>query len=469
MSNNTILMTNTWAELQGPALWTAKEVLKYRAKGYNFSRAFKLGVWDGWTRIINAKGQFAAGLVPWLVERLEKEGISIEVIDQRPEPLPVSPLLAGLPATDNSKLRSYQWDACNAGLEKQRGLVHQPTGAGKTEVMIELTKSIGRPALILVHRKDLMHQTVERFRQVLGVDSDVVGIIGDGMWEPRVITVATFQTLYLRVKEKIPEVLRWLREDIGHVAVDEAHHLPAKSFEKVMAQLWAARWRLGYSATPDKEGDVETFFKVSSWLGPTIHRVFAKELTDEGYLAPTDVFLIKIPGKPARYQTWQEAVAKGIVDNSIRNRMIVELAQSLPKPVVILVERLQHGEKLARALGTAFIAGNSPTGTRKRAWEAIRQGKQDILITSKIADEGLDIPQIKCLILAGGGKAPHVTIQRVGRGMRVADGKDRLFVFDFLDTGTYLGTHARKRRQTYADQPAYEVVETNFQELEVAL
>ncbi len=204
-------------------------------------------------------------------------------------------------------------------------------------------------------------------------------------------------------------------------------------------------------------------------MGPTIHLVTAKELAEQGYLVPADVFLIRMPKPPHSYKKWPEAVRYGIVENFTRNKRIVELARHLMTkqrgPVVIMVERLAHGETLARELGTDFIAGNAPTGYRRAAWEGLRDGNLKVMVTSKIADEGLDIPPLAFLILAGGGKAPHLTVQRVGRGMRVAKGKDRLFVFDFLDAGKYLGKHAKQRAATYADQPAYTTTEVDFEEV----
>jgi superfamily II DNA or RNA helicase len=412
---------------------------------------------------MRAKGRFAAGLVPWLVDRLGREGIKVEVDDQRPASPPMDTRLAELHSS--VEFRPHQYTAIDQALAAERGVIHHPTAAGKTEVMVELTRRIGRPALVLVHRKDLMYQAAERYMKTLDCGKETIGVIGDGLWAPQVITVATFQTLYLRLKEGMADVLDWLRQEIGQVHVDECHHLPAKSYEKVMAQLWSARWRYGYSATPYKEADPETFFKVASWLGPTVHQVGAEELAERGHLVPADVFMVRMKPSPVTYKDWPMAVQYGIVDNPTRNDMIVRLARELPKPVVILVERLAHGELLARALGTGFIAGDSPIGYRRAAWGGLRQGKLPVLIASKIADEGLDIPQIQSLILAGGGKAPHLTVQRVGRGMRVAGGKERLFVFDFLDRGKYLKAHAERRLQTYNEQPAYSCSVVDIEEV----
>ncbi|KKN60420.1 hypothetical protein LCGC14_0532540 [marine sediment metagenome] len=415
---------------------------------------------------MTAKGNFSAGLIPWLVERLAKEGISVELRDQRPEPLPVDNKLAFL--HNNVKLRTYQHTAIEAATAYGGGTIWLPTGSGKTEVMIEIARRIGCPGLILVHRKDLLHQTVARFAENLG-NQEIVGIIGDGHWKPSVLTVATFQTLYNRLKERDTRVRTWLRERIGQVHVDECQHLPSRTYDKVMSQLRSARWRFGYSATPDKGGDLETFFRVTAHLGPTVCQIAAEELADEGYLVPVDVFIIRVPPPLDKYKDWQKAVKYGIVENAGRNHMIVELAKHLDQtgsgPVVILVERIAHGESLAKALGTQFLAGDAPTSQRQAAWAGLKDGSLNVVVVSKIGEEGLDIPPLAYLIITGGGKAPHLTIQKVGRGMRTSEGKDRLFVFDFLDQGRYLSAHAKRRLKTYKEQPAYSCSTVDFMEV----
>jgi superfamily II DNA or RNA helicase len=315
-----------------------------------------------------------------------------------------------------------------------------------------------------------MYQTVERFIKTLGTDKKIIGVIGDGHFDPKVLTIATFQTLYRRVKDDWPVGIRkWLSEEIGQVHVDEAHHLPAASYSKVMSCLWSARWRFGYSATPYREADPETFFKVVGQIGLTIHHVGSDVLVTEDKLVPADIFMIPVPNHRQQAANYAQDVEEGIVYNGIRNDYIVRLARRLADsnsgPVVILVERLAHGELLARALGCDFVAGDAPTSVRQEAWNGLRNGSLNLLVASRIADEGLDIPPLQFLILAGGGKASHLTIQKVGRGMRPSEGKRNLFVFDWLDEGRWIGKHARKRFDTYRSQAAYLVQETAFEEV----
>ncbi len=458
---NSITYTNTWAQFKGPNIGEARSALRYRQKGYVFTQAYKRGYWDGWVYMVDRNGRLPAGLVSELVERLEQEGIEVEVTDNRP----VKPVHDFNMPLQSSKveLRPYQEEAVMAGLVEGRGVVFHPTGAGKTVVMGDLIRRIGCRALVLVHRKDLLHQTVRRFKEQL--DPNLIGTIGDGRWEPNLITIATFQTLS-RNPDKAAPLLRGIEQ----VHVDEVHHLPAKTLSEVMAQLVNAYWRFGYSATPFKHGDLETKYKVTAWIGPVIHRVTAEELVSVGGAVPTDVFLIKMDDDEVpTYLTYSDALREGIVEHPRRNAYIKELADHLNRtksgPVIILVERIKHGKLLSAAIGCPFVAGDDSTQYREKMWRGLREGTINVLIASKIADEGLDIPPLAYLIIAGGGKAAHVTIQKVGRGMRTSEGKQRLFVFDFLDQGKHLKSHAKARRKTYEEQPAYTVTECHIGEI----
>lgn len=117
----------------------------------------------------------------------------------------------------------------------------------------------------------------------------------------------------------------------------------------------------------------------------------------------------------------------------------------------------------------AYISGQDSTERRARVIRAFREGKVNVLIASTIVDEGFDVPAIRFLVLAGGGKAEHRQVQRIGRGMRAASGKERLVVVDFMDRGKYLGAHSRRRAKAYAKERAYTVHELSRYELQEAL
>lgn len=103
---------------------------------------------------------------------------------------------------------------------------------------------------------------------------------------------------------------------------------------------------------------------------------------------------------------------------------------------------------------------------RPKLIEKFKRGKIDILLATGILDEGFDAPNVRFLILAGGGKAEHRQHQRIGRGRRASEGKDTLYVVDFRDRGHYLGKHSEARLAAYKAQPAFTVTELTVAELE---
>lgn len=113
----------------------------------------------------------------------------------------------------------------------------------------------------------------------------------------------------------------------------------------------------------------------------------------------------------------------------------------------------------------AYINGQDSTTRRTRIVKLFQEGKIDVLIASTILDEGFDAPNIRNVILAGGGKAEHRQTQRIGRGMRTNPGKVGVAVFDFKDKGKWLGVHSKNREKAYRKEPAYTVHELDWDEI----
>ena len=113
----------------------------------------------------------------------------------------------------------------------------------------------------------------------------------------------------------------------------------------------------------------------------------------------------------------------------------------------------------------AYVSGKDTSQRRKRIVAAFKDGQIDVLISSVILEEGFDFAGLEFLILAGGGKAEHRQVQRIGRGMRVAEGKASLTVIDFMDKGKWLGEHSRQRAKAYRKERAYTIHELTAAEV----
>jgi len=443
-----ILVQNLWAQIDDPVEQaTISRLLRYRKPGYFFSGAYRNGNWDGWNCLVTRGGRFPSGLVPYVASRLVSAP-EIRWVAQRP-----SPHDAIAPASLSARLMAHQEEAVAAGYREGRGIVHHATGSGKSYVMAELVRRCGVPALVLVHTKELLRQNYDVLREVLDIPN-LIGWIGDGAWEPNWITVATHQSINAAMRH-YPEDVKRLMAQTQNVLVDEVQHAVAPTYEKVLKMTTEAYYRFGLSATPFRSDDDETFLKVTGWTGPVLSEFGPKRGVEVGRLVPADIYVLDYGAQDGGLP-WPRQYEVGLVEHYERNRIICELAQTAPKPVLILIERIEHGDRLAGALsGAEFIYGGDKSRVRASALDRFRNGTVDVLVSSIILDEGINLPNIRTLILAGGGKAQHRLIQRVGRGQRKTEDKRHLIVFDFADVGKYLGAHAKKRAAVYEREPAY--------------
>jgi superfamily II DNA or RNA helicase len=295
--------------------------------------------------------------------------------------------------------------------------------------------------LILVHRKDLLYQTVARVQGYLG---EPVGSIGDTRWDPKRCTVGMVQTL----GRLSPDILEFLRRQVVFIA-DESHHLPAATFTQV-AKHCPAYVRVAISATPFKANDLVHAYRLQGTTGALLYEQSAAHLVTDGHLAPVHVEYIQVQTPSTiRSAPYQQAYTEGIVQNHDRNHAIVERAQQSAaqgRHVLILVTRLEHGATLSTMLACPFLSGKESSETRQRAAQHFQQGTPPILVVTSIWDEGVDAPEIDHVILAGGGKSEIQVLQRIGRGMRRKTDGRGLLVTDFLDLmHRQLTKHSRDR------------------------
>jgi superfamily II DNA or RNA helicase len=455
----TITVGNVWATTDGPEMGAIGRLLRYRKPGYIFSDAYRNHNWDGFNRLMTKGGRFPAGLVPYVLTRLAS---APAINDTRVRPAPCDAIA---PASLSVALAAHQEEAVSAGYREGRGIIDHCVGAGKSWVLAELVRRCGVPALVLVHTKELLRQNFEVLREVLDIPN-FIGWIGDGQWEPNWITVATYQSINAAMRHYPKDVKRFMAQ-VQNVLVDECQHSLAPTYESVLKMTTEAYYRFGLSATPFRSDDDETFLKVTGWTGPVLSRVGPKEGVDVGRLVPADIYMVDY-GAQDNGLPWPRQYEVGLVEHYGRNKTIADIVAAAPKPVLILIERLKHGIQLKAALVRSlldapvknwatlgYINGTDTSKFRADMLKLFKLGSLRVLISSIILDEGVNLPDIRTLVLAGGGKAKHRLIQRVGRGQRKTEGKSSLIVFDMDDKGKYLGAHARRRAKTYEREPAY--------------
>ncbi len=352
--------------------------------------------------------------------------------------------------------RPYQRDAIEewraAG---RRGVVILPTGAGKSlvaELAIELTR---RSTLIVVPTIDLMNQWYDALLASFRAE---VGLIGGGYFETGAITVTTYASAF-RFMER-------MGGNFGLVVYDECHHLPSSVY-RYAAEMAIAPFRLGLTATPEREDGGDALLE--HLIGPTVYRRQARDLAGE-YLADYSVFRVEVHLTAAEREAYERA--RAVFRDFVRDAGIGFGGVDGWQRFVIASARSEAGRRAMQAyreskriaLGTdaklrvlgelferhrtdrvlVFTAENDmvyriseqflvpaithETGIKeRREWlEAFNTGKVLALATSKVLNEGVNIPDAAIAVVLSGSGSSREHIQRLGRILRKRPGKEAI-------------------------------------------
>ena len=435
-----------------------RDVCRARPAGYQYMKRYKTGHWDGYISLMNGIQTFPSGLCSLVEEALVDAGYTVEY---RGANFPSKEQWARYVIPDMLKgvtLRNYQVDAIVSLLGNVRGVAKMATNSGKTEVMAGIIQafdnmvfhmqelhSVDDPwdVLVVTHRKEIMYQTVDRFSKRLGRDD--IGMIGDGVDQPGRITVAMVQSL----SRYSPSELNDLFTDVRILMVDECHHVSSNQMLDVLFSIGGA-YRFGFSGTPLK-CDLLADMKLMAATGPVLTDISNKYMIDRGYSTRPTIIMHAISEPDMWSATYHAAYKECIVHNDTRNGNVCEFAMQQNGVVLVLVNHVEHGRILRDMMpNSIFVTGSNCTEDRLEILTAMRDKKPGVYIATPIFDEGVDVPGIDVLILAGGGKSNIKLLQRLGRGMRVDKDKDQLLVLDFIDdTNQYLFGHTEARFNVY--------------------
>jgi len=270
-------------------------------------------------------------------------------------------------------------------------------------------------------------------------------------------------------------------DNVYDITVEDTHCFFANDILVHNCQHWAsdtcqvisdyssnARYRYGMSATPmrDKGDDI----LIDACFGREIANVSASFLIERGYLVKPDIYFVPIrKGMPGKLFNYQSYYKQGIVENSVRNEYIANMAKSFEengKNILILCQQVNHGNLLSEMIdGSTFLHGVHSGKQRKAHLSKMRNRDRDAAITiaTSIFDEGVDCRPLDTLILAGGGKSKTRALQRVGRVLRPFTSgdykKESALVIDFKDHCEYLTKHSDTRKRIYKTEPQFNIKE----------
>ena len=346
-----------------------------------------------------------------------------------------------LKATFQGELRPEQVVAAQATLAQDTGVLAATTAFGKTVVAAWLIAQRGVNTLVLVHRRQLQQQWIERLSTFLGMPVGAIGRIGGGRNKPTgQLDVAVIQSLVRN------GVVDDLVGNYGHLIVDECHHLSAQSFELVARQA-KAKFVTGLSATVTrKDGHHPIIFMQ---CGPVRYRVNAKQraaahpFKHTVMVRPTDFRPLR-PANPNVRQQFHELYEELIADEE-RNQLIChDLIQTLRegRSPLVLTERNEHLDSLAKRLarevqhlvvlrGGMYKKELNAISTRLAA--ILAEEARVILATGRYVGEGFDDARLDTLFLTLPVSWHGTIAQYVGRLHRLYDGKREVRVYDYAD------------------------------------
>ena len=384
-------------------------------------------------------------------------------------------------------LYKYQIQSCNAWFKRGgAGIIWGAPGFGKTEISCAiinqmLNRGYASKVLFVVNGLDLLDQAKLRIKDRLGLDAG--SISGGDVRLNKIITVTAIQKIHLLIKQKNPDILEFLSK-IDLLVYDEVHH-GRSSQTTLLVKNCDAKYRLGVSARPlridyntYKTHDLDMMkaddARVIATIGPTVKRVTASQLIEINKLAKPSIYLYSLNFKDYRDPSfhgenmkWPDAKKKFVIENnvihSVASKQALQAAKTGQSTLVIAGGSRKLGLNVYHKmhddnLNVVYLHGAIDKGFRARSRKRMIEGRLDACVATTIYDEGIDIPNIRQLILAYGGLSPMKNEQRLGRGLRNKVGANEVVVVDFIHYGNkHLRKHSYARLRMYLEENAYKV------------
>lgn len=364
------------------------------------------------------------------------------------------------------KLRDYQKQAIEHWRKEKTGSIVLPTGAGKTIIGLKIIEIVNSPTLIIVPTLDLVKQWTKILSQSFNIE---IGNIGGGTENIQAITVSTYDSAYIKA------------QSIGNkfllIVFDEVHHLPAPSY-RLIAETFVAPYRLGLTATMEREDHLEEDFPYL--IGKSTFRITAGELAKNNYLANYTTERKQTHMSKEEYLKYKENMTlyhtclgkiglkmnsfnsfKRLIMISSRNNMarralvarnkaidialnskskINEIAKILYEnrdvKTIIFTQHNKQVYEISNDFLIPFITYKSSKEEREDVLSGFKDGRYKAIVTSKVLDEGIDVPDAQLGILVSGTGSSREFIQRLGRLLRPKTNNEQARLIEIVSSGT---------------------------------
>jgi superfamily II DNA or RNA helicase len=442
---------------------------EYEKPGARYLPAVRLGRWNGKISYFSLGGSTYLNLLDGIVPYLYDKGYDVELDDQRESRntlkfdkvnentfshicWPKDHEQAGQPIV----LRDYQVEIINNFLANPQSLQEIATGAGKTIITAALSRfaePYGR-SIVIVPNKSLVVQTEADY---INMGLDVGVYFGDRKDYNKTHTICTWQSLNNLLKstkeeDADPETVLEFFSGVSCIIVDEVHMAKADVLKTLLTGIFSnvpIRW--GLTGTIPKAEMDRVSLLVS--LGPVIGKLSASELQDKGVLAKCHVNIIQL--KDSVEFTNYQSELKHLLEDEKRLDKIAQLITKINETgnTLILIDRVNAGKELITRLPDAvFVSGETKLTERKEEYDEIKTASNKIIIaTYGVAAVGINIPRIFNLVLIEPGKSFVRVIQSIGRGIRKAEDKDHVEIWDITSSCKFAKRHLTQRKAFYKE------------------
>ena len=373
-------------------------------------------------------------------------------------------------------LRDYQNQALDAWTANgNRGIIVLPTGSGKTLVGIKAISLLNTPTLVVAPTLDLVDQWRSRLKKEFKTE---VGVLGGGEWDIKALTVSTYDSAYIHADK--------LGNKFGLIIFDEVHHLPAAGYRNI-AEMFAAPCRMGLTATFEREDGLHA--ELNRLVGGKVFETRVKELTGT-HLSPFRIekIVVELTGEEKKeYERNQKVFSDYLVrinlvirspadfqklvmrsgrDPGARKALLArnkardvaynsiskmgKLSEILKKhstgKIFIFTEHNKLVHRISKQFLIPSITYRTTSKERSETLDRFRSGVYRAVVTSKVLDEGIDVPDADVGIILSGTGSERAFIQRLGRILRKKDGKEAV-LYEIVSAETSEVNTARRRKR----------------------
>ena len=439
---------------------------KFEVPWARYQPSYRLGRWDGTVAFFGIGGTGYINQLSEILPILDDLDYDVEIEDLRTYQLSAFKKIAEDFWGDKVwpkghrfegefiRLRDDQVEVVNNFLENPQALQEVATGAGKTIMTATLSKICERygRTMVIVPNKSLVEQTEEDYRNV-GLD---VGVYyGDRKELNKTHTICTWQSLNILDKKSHDTetlTLAEFTEGVAAIIIDEVHQAKADVLKKLLTINFAnAPIRWGLTGTVPKEKFEYESIRCS--IGEVIHRVTANQLQEKGILAQCHVNVLQVTDIK-EFRNYADEYKYLVTDSTRLDWMSTKIKEIVATGnTLVLVNRIETGEMLIERIPDAvFVSGKVKTKDRKDEYDEVKTSDDKLIVaTYGVAAVGINIPRIFNLVLLEPGKSFVRVIQSIGRGIRKAEDKDFVQIWDITSSCKYAKRHLTERKKFYKE------------------